>query len=79
MTGQDNHAIVALRRNLRSKYQGHADLQVIHMMLHSKLDSLIMADIDAVIETWTPTQLADAIQANVEAEQLEAASEGHEH
>jgi uncharacterized protein YchJ len=49
------------------------------MMLESRINSLVMADIDAVIDSWTPEQLADGLEGCHEAEKMEAASEGGEH
>lgn len=74
-----HEAIVALRRNLRAKYGLHADMELINAILTAKLEGYVMLDIEAVVSSWTPKQLADGLEANHEAIKLEAASEGGEH
>ena len=68
-------AIIALRRNLRAKYGLHADLQLVDKLLTERLEKRVTYDIEAVIGSWTPEQLADALEANHEATQVEAATD----
>jgi hypothetical protein len=56
--------VKGLRDRLREKYQGSADVGLIDQLLHSKLASLAMQDIDAIIGTFTPKELVEAIDIN---------------